>query len=104
MSRLLRGHRGKIPDHLFDHLPSKKREKAARMVVLLRLAVILKHAPVLSVVEDFNAKAKKHRLKLTFPDLWRYDNPLTIWEIVESKASFKKLGVKLELTRGSTPS
>ena len=104
MSRLLRGHRGKIPDRLFDHLPPKKREKAARMVVLLRLAVILKHAPAFDVVEHFKANAKKHRLKLAFPDLWRYDNPLTIWEIVESKASFKKLGVKLELTRGSTPS
>ena len=99
MSRLLRGHRGKLPNNLLDAIPAKKRQKTARLIALLRLAVIMKHAPSLGTPEQLLAKAKKHQLELGFPEQWSQENPLTIWEIAESKTAFKKLGVKLKLSR-----
>ena len=103
MSRLLRGHRGKIPSTLLDAIPAKKREKTGRMISLLRLAVMMKHAPALEMTAQLQAKAKKHQLEVCFPEQWSQQNPLTIWEIVESKSAFTKLGVKLKLARSSTP-
>ena len=99
MSRLLRGHRGKLPSHLFDDIPDKKREKFARMLVLLRMAVILKHAGPSTMQPDFSAHAKDEKLKVYFPVQWRANYPLTIWEISESKSAFEKLGVKVRLAK-----
>ena len=102
MSRLLRGHRGKLPPYLFDDIPSKKREKFARMLVLLRLAVILKHAGPTTIEPDFTARAKGEKLKVRFPDAWRRTHPLTLWEVSESKTAFEKLGVKVQITNEHT--
>jgi exopolyphosphatase/guanosine-5'-triphosphate,3'-diphosphate pyrophosphatase len=99
MSRLLRGHRGKLPSYLFEDISSKKREKLARMLVLLRMAVILKHAGPSAMQPDFSARAKGDKLKVYFPAQWRADYPLTIWEISESKSAFEKLGVKVRLAK-----
>jgi exopolyphosphatase/guanosine-5'-triphosphate,3'-diphosphate pyrophosphatase len=99
MSRLLRGHRGKLPSYLFDDIPDKKREKFARMLVLLRMAVILKHAGPSTMQPDFSAHAKDEKLKVYFPVQWRANYPLTIWEISESKSAFEKLGVKVRLAK-----
>ena len=99
MSRLLRGHRGKLPSYLFEDIPGKKREKLARMLVLLRMAVILKHAGPSAMQPDFAARAKGDKLKVHFPAQWRADYPLTIWEISESNSAFEKLGVKVRLTK-----
>ena len=64
---------------------------------------MMKHAPALEMTAQLQAKAKKHQLEVCFPEQWSQQNPLTIWEIVESKSAFTKLGVKLKLARSSTP-
>ncbi len=99
MSCLLRGHRGKLPSFLFDEIPSKKRKKLARMLVLLRMAVILKHAGPSAMEPDFSARANGDKLQMCFPVKWRTDYPLTIWEISESKSAFEKLGVEVRLAK-----
>ena len=69
------------------------------MLVLLRMAVILKHAGLSGIQPDFSARAKSDKLRVYFPDQWREDYPLTIWEITESKSAFEKLGVKVRLVK-----
>lgn len=97
ISRLLRGHRGKLPNYLFDDIPTSKQQKFARMLVLLRLAVTLKHAEVPPISPEFYAKAEGDNLEINFNDEWRESHPLTVWEVAESIAIFKKLGVSLTL-------
>ena len=97
ISRLLRGHRGKLPSYLFDGVPTSKQQKLARMLVLLRLAVTLKHAEVPPISPEFYARASDARLEVNFSDAWREDHPLTVWEVTESIPVFKKLGITLEI-------
>ena len=97
ISRLLRGHRGKLPNYLFDGVPTSKQQKLARMLVLLRLAVTLKHAEVPPISPEFYARASDARLEVNFSDEWREGHPLTVWEVTESIPVFKKLGVTLEI-------
>lgn len=97
ISRLLRGHRGKLPNYLFDGVPTSKQQKLARMLVLLRLAVTLKHAEVPPISPEFYAKASDARLEVNFSDEWREGHPLTVWEVTESIPVFKKLGITLEI-------
>ncbi len=100
ISRLLRGHRGKLPSYLFDDIPKSKKQKFARMLVLLRLAVTLKHAEISPVSPEFYAKADGDSLEVNFSHEWRESHPLTIWEVAESISVFKKLGVAVEIPRG----
>jgi exopolyphosphatase/guanosine-5'-triphosphate,3'-diphosphate pyrophosphatase len=97
ISRLLRGHRGKLPNYLFDGVPTSKQQKLARMLVLLRLAVTLKHAEVPPISPEFYARASDARLEVNFSDEWREGHPLTVWEVTESIPVFKKLGITLEI-------
>lgn len=97
ISRLLRGHRGKLPNYLFDGVPTSKQQKLARMLVLLRLAVTLKHAEVPPISPEFYARASDARLEVNFSDAWREGHPLTVWEVTESIPVFKKLGITLEI-------
>lgn len=99
MSRLLRGHRGKLPSYLFDDIPNKQRDKFARMLAILRLAVILKHAGTSNVQPTFTANAKDDKLKVHFSERWQDEFPLTIWEISESKPAFEKLGIKVKVSK-----
>ena len=98
ISRLLRGHRGKLPSYLFDGIPESKRPKLGRMLVLLRLAVTLKHAEVPPISSEFYAKADGEILEVNFSPEWRESHPLTVWEVAESISIFKKLGVTLEVS------
>lgn len=99
ISRLLRGHRGKLPGNLLDGLPQSKQQKFARILVLLRLAVTLKHADVPPISPEFYAKAEGDCLEVNFSPEWRESHPLTIWEVTESISVFKKLGVTLDLPK-----
>lgn len=97
ISRLLRGHRGKLPGYLLDGIPRNKQQKFARMLVLLRLAVTLKHADVPPISPEFYAKAEGNCLQVNFSQSWRELHPLTVWEVAESISVFEKLGVTLEV-------
>jgi exopolyphosphatase/guanosine-5'-triphosphate,3'-diphosphate pyrophosphatase len=101
ISRLLRGHRGKLPSYLLDDIPRGKQQKLARMLVLLRLAVTLKHADAPSARPGFSAQAKGDRLKVSFSDRWRESHPLTIWEVAESLSVFEKLGIAVEMPKNA---
>jgi hypothetical protein len=71
------------------------------MLVLLRLAVTLKHADAPSTHPGFSAQAKGDRLKVSFSDRWRESHPLTIWEVAESLSVFEKLGIAVEMPKNA---
>ena len=69
------------------------------MLVLLRLAVTLKHADAPPAHPEFFAQAKGDKLKVSFSENWRESHPLTIWEVAESLSVFEKLGITVEMPK-----
>ena len=75
----------------------RKRRSVARMMVLLRLAVMLKHVEALEEIPDLSVSADDDSLTLAFPQSWGDDHPLTVWEIEQGAAAMEKLGVTVLL-------
>lgn len=98
MATLISGLRGKIRLDALDAIPDRKRQNVARMMVLLRLAVILKHVEEVESIPNLAVCARGETLTLTYPEDWGEAHPLTIWEILQSESSFKRLGIALTLS------
>ena len=98
MATLISGLRGKLRLDALDAIPDRKRQSVARMMVLLRLAVILKHVEEVESIPNLAVCAKKETLTLTYPEDWGEAHPLTIWEILQSESSFTRLGISLKLS------
>ena len=97
MATLITGLKGKPRSELLDGVAKRKRRSVARMMVLLRLAVMLKHVEALEEIPDLSVSADKSSLTLAFPQSWGEDHPLTVWEIEQSGAAMEKLGVTVLL-------
>ena len=97
MAALIAGLKGKVRSEVLDPISKRKRQTVARMMVLLRLAVILKHVEALEALPDLSVSAAEETLTLTFPEQWGIDHPLTIWEIEQSVPAMERLGVSVLL-------
>ena len=98
MAALISGLRGKVRSEILDSIPSRKRANVVRMMILLRLAVTLKHVEEMEDIPDLSVCASGETLTLTYPQDWGEAHPLTIWEIQQSKPSFEKLGITVSLS------
>jgi exopolyphosphatase/guanosine-5'-triphosphate,3'-diphosphate pyrophosphatase len=75
---LVRTHRRSFKPHRFDSLSSTFLAAAPRLCVLLRLAVLLQRARTDEPLPDLELHVEDERtLRLTFPDGWLEDAPLT---------------------------
>ena len=97
MAALIAGLKGKVRSEVLDPISKRKRQTVARMMVLLRLAVILKHVEALEALPDLSVSASEDTLTLTFPEQWGADHPLTTWEIEQSTPAMERLGVSVVL-------
>ena len=97
MAALIAGLKGKVRSEVLDPISKRKRQTVARMMVLLRLAVILKHVEALEALPDLSVSASEETLTLTFPEQWGADHPLTTWEIEQSTPAMERLGVSVVL-------
>jgi len=97
MATLLTGLKGKVRSDLLQPIAPRKRRTVSRMMVLLRLAVILKHVEALETLPDLSVSADEETLTMSFPEQWGADHPLTVWEIEQSTAAMEKLGVSVVL-------
>ena len=88
---------GKVRSELLNPISKRKRQTVARMMVLLRLAVILKHVEAVEALPDLSVSAEEETLTLAFPEQWGADHPLTIWEIEQSTPAMERLGVSVVL-------
>ena len=97
MAALIAGLKGKVRSEVLDPISKRKRQTVSRMMVLLRLAVILKHVEALEALPDLSVSASEETLTLTFPEQWGADHPLTTWEIEQSTSAMERLGVSVLL-------
>jgi exopolyphosphatase/guanosine-5'-triphosphate,3'-diphosphate pyrophosphatase len=98
MAALISGLKGKVRSEILDAIPSRKKPNVVRMMILLRLAVTLKHVEEMEDIPDLSVCANGETLTLTYPQDWGEAHPLTIWEIQQSKPSFEKLGITVSLS------
>ena len=97
MAALIAGLKGKPRLELLEPVAKKKRRTVSRMMILLRLAVILKHVEAVEALPDLSVSADEGTITLAFPERWGTDHPLTIWEIQQSAPAMEKLGVSVVL-------
>ena len=97
MATLIAGLKGRLRASLLDSVAKRKRESVARMIVLLRLAVILKHVEALEEIPDLSVCVDQQSLTLSYPESWGTDHPLTIWEIEQGADAMAQLGVSVQL-------
>jgi len=98
MAALIAGLKSKPRPELLDPIAKRKRLSVARMMVLLRLAVILKHVEALETIPALSISADENALTLSFQEDWGKDHPLTIWEIQQSATAVERLGIELVLS------
>lgn len=93
---LVLGHRRKLPLQELAALPPAVREPARRLCVILRLAVLLHRgrSPLSTPNPELSAEAD--RLRLSFPDDWLADHPLTQLELEQEAERLASAGIVLE--------
>ena len=97
LGTLVRGQRGKITDSHMEAIPEAYRDKANKMLVLLRLAVVFKWVERFEDLKDCDVTASSKELRLAFPQDWCEQHPLTTSELRSAGPSIGKLGIDLVL-------
>ncbi|MCH9669846.1 MAG: Ppx/GppA family phosphatase [Gammaproteobacteria bacterium] len=97
LATLVRAHRRKFPLTLVGSLPGVASERAERLCVLLRLAVVMHRSRVEIHLPAFEAKADGKNLTLKFPSGWLAEHPLTAADLAEEAQSLSASGVRLSV-------
>lgn len=95
LGALVCGHRRKFPWNVFNALPDPGDKPAKRLCVLLRLAVLLHRNREATRLPDIQFEPGNASLKLSFPNGWLDDNPLTHTDLQQEKKYIKDAGFKL---------
>jgi exopolyphosphatase/guanosine-5'-triphosphate,3'-diphosphate pyrophosphatase len=95
LAALIRGHRRKVPKMELQELAGVNAERALRLCVLLRLAVLLNHARSKNPLPPFRLTAQEAALDLEFPPGWISEHPLTCANLDQEAAYLKAVKVKL---------
>ncbi len=89
LALLVRGHRRKLPMTELKALGKGQRERSLRLMLLLRLAVLLRRGRGGLPLPKFSVKANDESLELNFADGWLEGRPLNLADL-EREASYWK--------------
>lgn len=92
---LVRGHRRKLPKEELAALPRVLEEPARRLIVLLRLAVLLRRDRADVPMPAVAVSVAGNELTLRFPDGWLDAHPLTHADLVEERKYLEAVNLKL---------
>jgi exopolyphosphatase/guanosine-5'-triphosphate,3'-diphosphate pyrophosphatase len=98
LAALLRGHRRKLPQAIFNALPEHCPEPAFRLCVLLRLAVLMHRSHETTDLPSMELKAGKVRLDISFPSGWLDTNPLTYTDLQREIKYLKAAGFTMTIS------
>lgn len=97
LAALIRGHRRKFPAAVFDKLPTSLRQRAIRLCVLLRLAVRLHRERSDRPLPDLQVRVSRRGLKLSFPEGWLQEHPLSRADLKEEVELLRAAGLRLKV-------
>ena len=95
LATLVRAHRRKFPKGVFKDLPADWQDAAARLAVLLRLAVILHRARSDEPLPVMDCQADGPTLELRFPKDWLDARPLLATDLQEEAELLASAGFQL---------
>ncbi len=95
LAAMVRGHRRKFPDKLFNDIPRPQRGHVRRLCVLLRLSVLLNRMRSSANLPLVRASADDDALSLRFPDGWLDANPLIRAELERENRYLEPAGFVL---------
>jgi exopolyphosphatase/guanosine-5'-triphosphate,3'-diphosphate pyrophosphatase len=96
LAALVRGHRRKFPQLVFDELGDSVRESSRRLCVLLRLAVLLHRGRASGGKPSIRAQVSNNGIRVTFPDDWLSHHPLTRVELATEAELLAGAGFSLD--------
>lgn len=77
LAALVRGHRRKFPNLVFDELGDSVRDSSRKLCVLLRLAALLHRGRAPGGKPTMQAHADSDQIQIELPENWLRDHPLT---------------------------
>jgi exopolyphosphatase/guanosine-5'-triphosphate,3'-diphosphate pyrophosphatase len=95
LSLLIRGHRRRFPKDDFAELPEPLAGTAARMCILLRLAVLLNHGRSPEPLPRFDLAVNGEAMELVFPEGWLDRHPLTRANLEQEAEHLKAARLRL---------
>ena len=95
LAALIRGHRRKLSPAIFEALQPSRAERAIKLCLLLRLAVLLNRSRSPRSLPEVSLRVKKRSLGLTFPEGWLEDQPLVTEDLEREARYVEALGFKL---------
>ena len=96
LAALVRGHRRKFPQSVFKQLGGERANRARRLCILLRLAVLLHRGRTDTEMPAIALQAEKKSLHLGFPEGWLERHPLTRADLAQEADYLKAAGYRLE--------
>lgn len=96
LAALVRRHRRSFPEQAFDHLPKEWAQPAARLCVLLRLAVVLHRGRSRQPLPPVTLSVRRQRLALGFAAGWLDAHPLTRADLQAEANYLRKTGFRLD--------
>lgn len=97
LATLVLGHRRKLQREAFETLPSIYADRAFRLCVILRLAVLLHRSRSERRAPALHLRAEKGALDVRFPDGWLARHPLTHADIDEERSMLGDVGFRLDV-------
>jgi len=98
LASIIRSHRRKFSQALFNELPSPWNTDAPYLTLVLRLAVLLHRNRLEHELPDFKIAIIKSKICLQFPSEWLSQSPLTHADLIQEADYIKSAGFKLEFT------
>ncbi|MFO7788404.1 MAG: exopolyphosphatase [Halospina sp.] len=95
LATLVRAHRRKFNNGLFEHLAPDEIQPIKRLAVLLRLAVMLQHARTGDAPPPFSLSAKGPRIRISLPSGWLDQHPLTLADLESERDYVKQADIDL---------
>ena len=101
MATIVAGQQGKLQADLFAEADAQGLPRLQRLVALLRLAITFKYVEELETLPEVAITATKQTLRLALPREWLARHPLTVQELRQQKDSFRRLGLRLQISQTS---
>jgi exopolyphosphatase/guanosine-5'-triphosphate,3'-diphosphate pyrophosphatase len=92
---LVRAHRRKLNDEIFQGLSNAQKQTMLKLVALLRLGVLLQRPHSGEEFTDFTLKVIDSQLYLTFPKNWLNEHSLTLAGLESERDYLNKMNISL---------
>ena len=97
LSAIILGQRKKFPKKEFDSVPEELQKSTRKLTILLRLATVFNRGRSETTDTFVKLKASKKKLRLTLPEGWLIEHPLTEADLLQEIEYLEAIGFTLKI-------